>query len=68
MARRTLAAREMRANMTIGELYGKVLADDGLKKSLAEAAKAGKVAGGGYITWLKSASYVMHGYANSSEC
>lgn len=30
--------------MTIEELYGKVLADDELKTSLAEAVKAGKVA------------------------
>ena len=29
--------------MTIEELYGKVLADEGLKVQLAEAAKAGKL-------------------------
>ena len=34
---------EKKQRMTIDELYGKVLADDKLKASLTEAAKAGKI-------------------------
>ena len=52
--------------MTIEELYGKVLADDELKTSLAEAVKAGKVAEWASAQGVKATEEELLAYAKAA--